>query len=140
MKASSASPTAPTPAPHSASFPNQTTLLIVVSLVAIGFLFYFYRAHAMPSLVLRFAIGLQLGGAFGNLIDRVLNGEVVDFIDVGPWPIFNLADSSNRRRYLHPHGDLPADQGVEGRASGRPDVCGERDTAPTGLDTGLDEG
>ena len=75
-------------------FPNQTTLLIVVSLVAIGFLFYFYRTHAMPSLVLRFAIGLQLGGAFGNLIDRVLNGEVVDFIDVGPWPIFNLADSS----------------------------------------------
>ena len=75
-------------------FPNQTTLLIVVSLVAIGFLFYFYRAHAMPSLLLRFAIGLQLGGAFGNLIDRVLNGKVVDFIDVGPWPIFNLADSS----------------------------------------------
>lgn len=75
-------------------FPNHTTLLIVVSLVAIGFLFYFYRAHAMPSLLLRFAIGLQLGGAFGNLIDRVLNGKVVDFIDVGPWPIFNLADSS----------------------------------------------
>ena len=75
-------------------FPNQTTLLIVVSLVAIGFLFYFYRAHALPSLLLRFAIGLQLGGAFGNLIDRVLNGKVVDFIDVGPWPIFNLADSS----------------------------------------------
>ena len=75
-------------------FPNHTTLLIFVSLVAIGFLVYFYRAHAMPSLLLRFAIGLQLGGAFGNLIDRVLNGEVVDFIDVGPWPIFNLADSS----------------------------------------------
>lgn len=75
-------------------FPNHTTLLIIVSLVAIGFLFYFYRAHAMPSLLLRFAIGLQLGGAFGNLIDRVLNGKVVDFIDVGPWPIFNLADSS----------------------------------------------
>ena len=75
-------------------FPNHTTLLIVVSLVAIGFLFYFYRAHAMPSLLLRFAIGLQLGGAFGNLVDRILNGKVVDFIDVGPWPIFNLADSS----------------------------------------------
>lgn len=75
-------------------FPNHTTLLIFVSLVAIGFLVYFYRAHAMPSLLLRFAIGLQLGGAFGNLIDRVLNGKVVDFIDVGPWPIFNLADSS----------------------------------------------
>ena len=75
-------------------FPNHTTLLIFVSLVAIGFLFYFYRAHALPSLLLRFAIGLQLGGAFGNLVDRILNGKVVDFIDVGPWPIFNLADSS----------------------------------------------
>lgn len=74
--------------------PNQTTLLIVASVIAIGFLFYFYRTHAMPSRLLRFAIGLQLGGAFGNLIDRVMAGEVVDFIDVGPWPIFNLADSS----------------------------------------------
>lgn len=74
--------------------PNQTTLLIVASLVAIGFLVYFYRTHAMPSMILRFAIGLQLGGAFGNLIDRVLAGKVIDFIDVGPWPIFNLADSS----------------------------------------------
>ena len=30
----------------------------------------------------------------GNLIDRLRMGEVVDFIDVGPWPVFNLADSS----------------------------------------------
>ena len=75
-------------------FPNQTPLLIVVSIVAIGFLVYFYRAHAMPSVLLRIAIGLQLGGAFGNLIDRVRAGTVTDFIDVGPWPIFNIADSS----------------------------------------------
>ncbi len=38
--------------------PNQTTLLIVASVVAIGFLVYFYRTHAMPSMLLRFAIGL----------------------------------------------------------------------------------
>lgn len=75
-------------------FPNHTTPLIIVSLVAIGFLVYLYRTHALPSMVLRTAIGLQLGGAFGNLVDRVSNGEVVDFIDVGPWPIFNIADSS----------------------------------------------
>ena len=43
--------------------------------------------------LLRLGIGLQLGGALGNLIDRLRNGFVVDFIDVGPWPIFNLADS-----------------------------------------------
>ena len=75
-------------------FPDQTTFLIVASFFANGFLFYFYRTQAMPSVFLRLAIGLQLGGAFGNLLDRVRSGVVVDFIDVGPWPIFNLADSS----------------------------------------------
>ena len=45
------------------------------------------------------ALGLVLGGALGNLTDRALRGpgfrgHVVDFIDVGPWPVFNLADSA----------------------------------------------
>ncbi|MBM3934138.1 MAG: signal peptidase II [SAR202 cluster bacterium] len=75
-------------------FPNQTVALIFASFIAIGFLIYFYRTHAMPSRLLRLAIGLQLGGAFGNLFDRMMHRAVVDFIDVGPWPIFNLADSS----------------------------------------------
>ena len=75
-------------------FPNQTTSLIVASIIAIGFLIYVYRSNAMPQPLLRFAIGLQLGGAVGNLIDRVRSGEVVDFIRLGWWPIFNVADSS----------------------------------------------
>ena len=75
-------------------FPNQTMLLIVASFFAVGFLIYFYKTHARPRKLLRLAIGLQLGGAIGNLIDRVRDGTVVDFIDVGPWPTFNLADSS----------------------------------------------
>ncbi len=75
-------------------FSAQTPLLIVASLVAIGFLIYFYRTHALPNPLLRFAIGMILGGAVGNLIDRLRVGSVVDFIDVGPWPIFNMADSS----------------------------------------------
>ncbi len=75
-------------------FPDQTIFLIFASFFAIGFLFYFYRTQAIPSVFLRLAIGLQLGGAFGNLLDRVRSGEVVDFIDVSWWPIFNLADSS----------------------------------------------
>ena len=75
-------------------FPNQTVFLIVASFIAIGFLVYFYRAHALPRPMLRLAIGLQLGGALGNLLDRIFYGSVVDFIDVGWWPIFNLADSS----------------------------------------------
>ncbi len=48
----------------------------------------------MPKPILRIAIGLQLGGAFGNLLDRVALGAVTDFIDIGWWPIFNIADSS----------------------------------------------
>ena len=75
-------------------FPDQTLVLVLASFFAIGFLYYFYRSHASPSGLLRFAIGLQLGGALGNFIDRIRAGQVVDFIDVGPWPIFNLADSS----------------------------------------------
>ena len=75
-------------------FQNQTLILIIASVFAIGFLVYFYRAHAMPRRLLRFAIAMQMGGALGNLIDRLSTGAVVDFIDVGRWPIFNLADSS----------------------------------------------
>jgi signal peptidase II len=75
-------------------FPNQTMFLIIFSAGAIGFIYYFYRSHAMPSRLLRLAMGLQLGGALGNLLDRVRSGAVVDFLDVGRWPIFNLADSA----------------------------------------------
>ena len=75
-------------------FPDQTLFLIFASLIAIGFLVYFYRAYALPKPILRFAIGLQLGGAFGNLFDRIAFGAVTDFIHVGWCPIFNIADSS----------------------------------------------
>jgi signal peptidase II len=40
------------------------------------------------------ALGLMLGGTIGNLIDRITIGHVTDFLDVGPWPVFNVADSS----------------------------------------------
>ena len=75
-------------------FQNYTGLLIVASAIAIGFLIFFYKTYSPPSALLRLAIGLQLGGAVGNLVDRIRVGAVVDFIDVGPWPIFNLADSA----------------------------------------------
>ncbi len=74
--------------------PDQTTFLIIASIVAIGFLYFFYRTQVRSDSWLRFAIALQLGGALGNLSDRVFAGAVTDFIDVGPWPIFNIADSS----------------------------------------------
>jgi signal peptidase II len=43
---------------------------------------------------MRVAMGLLLGGAFGNLLDRLRFGEVTDFIDFPRYPEFNVADSS----------------------------------------------
>ncbi len=75
-------------------FPNATVVLTVISILAIGFLVYFYRSQHAPTPVMRIAIGILLGGAVGNLIDRLAMGEVTDFVDVGRWPIFNVADAS----------------------------------------------
>jgi signal peptidase II len=75
-------------------FPDQTLILTAASFVGIGVLLLFYWSHSRPSRLVRLSLGLQLGGAVGNLVDRLRAGEVVDFIDVGPWPVFNLADSS----------------------------------------------
>ena len=75
-------------------FPDQTIFLIVASFVGIAILLLIYRGHHFPRFPLRLSLGLQLGGALGNLIDRVRMGQVTDFFDVGSWPIFNVADSS----------------------------------------------
>ena len=75
-------------------FPSQTTFLILASLVGIAILIIFYRRQPIPSIWLRLSLGLQLGGAAGNLADRITLGSVTDFIDIGGWPVFNLADAS----------------------------------------------
>ena len=75
-------------------FPNQTVFLVLASFVGIGVLLVFYRTHPLNNNLLHASLGLQLGGALGNLVDRVRLGYVVDFIDVGAWPVFNLADSA----------------------------------------------
>ena len=75
-------------------FPNQAAVMTGASLVGIAVLVYFYHAHAGRDWRVRTSMGLLLGGAVGNLIDRFLLGHVTDFLDVGPWPVFNLADSS----------------------------------------------
>ena len=75
-------------------FPDQTMALVLASFVAIGVLFFLYRSHSLSGPLLRLSLGLQLGGALGNLVDRIRLGAVTDFIDVGPWPIFNVADAS----------------------------------------------
>ena len=75
-------------------FPDQTFPLIIGSFFGISLLVYLYHKISSTNPLISMSIGLQLGGAFGNLVDRIRLGYVVDFIDIGPWPIFNIADSS----------------------------------------------
>ncbi len=74
-------------------FSDQGFALTIISLVAVAGMIYFFRGTALKSWPMRLSIGIMLGGAFGNLLDRIRLGFVVDFIDIGSWPIFNLADS-----------------------------------------------
>ncbi|PZC49814.1 MAG: signal peptidase II [Chloroflexi bacterium] len=75
-------------------FPNQTLFLLIASVIGIGVLLLFFRKQAGRDWLIRTSLGLQLGGATGNLVDRITMGKVTDFLDVGPWPVFNLADVS----------------------------------------------
>ncbi|MHB8378216.1 MAG: signal peptidase II [Dehalococcoidia bacterium] len=73
---------------------GQTPFLIVTSLLGLGAILLYYIYPPMDHGVIRLALGMQLGGAVGNLIDRLRMGEVTDFIHVGRWPTFNVADAS----------------------------------------------
>ena len=75
-------------------FQGQNSPLILASLIGVTVLVLIYYSQRRPTLLLRLSLGLQLGGAAGNLLDRVLLGRVTDFLDVGAWPIFNVADAS----------------------------------------------
>ena len=75
-------------------FPDQTLFLILASLAGIGIILIVYRSHPFSSFPLRLSLGMQLGGAAGNLIDRLRTGQVTDFIELGFWPVFNIADAS----------------------------------------------
>lgn len=71
---------------------GQTGFLAVISaLVVIGVLLYYPKIEKGPSQVL---FGLFLGGVIGNGIDRIFRGFVIDFINVGWWPSFNVADAA----------------------------------------------
>lgn len=75
-------------------FQGNNLPLLIVSLVGVAVLAYIYRTQERPGILMRVSIALMLGGALGNLVDRIWQGHVTDFIDIGPWPVFNLADSS----------------------------------------------
>lgn len=77
---------------------SGTIFLSSFSLIMVAVIFYFGRK--VKSLPWAVALGLVLGGIFGNLADRIfrapggLQGEVIDWIQIPHWPVFNIADTA----------------------------------------------
>jgi signal peptidase II len=73
---------------------DQTAFFVLVGFVVIAVIVASYRQIKEPNWLLNLALGLQMGGAIGNLADRIRYGYVVDFFDLTVWPVFNVADSA----------------------------------------------
>lgn len=72
---------------------QQRFILIFISVIVIGFIFYYLDKINEKESLLQLLVGFILGGTVGNLIDRLIYGYVVDFLDFRIWPVFNVADS-----------------------------------------------
>ena len=72
---------------------NETLLFVLIALVISGVLVAYVRFLPAHRPWLRLSLSLQLGGALGNLLDRLRQGYVVDFIALKAWPVFNIADA-----------------------------------------------
>ena len=75
-------------------FQNGNLIFTVLAFIVIGAIIYYYPHVESGDWLLRLAMGMQLGGATGNLVDRLGMGKVTDFISVGTFPVFNIADAS----------------------------------------------
>ena len=80
-------------------FQDHSFVLTIVAIVGIALLltyalFVYRRYPSLDNRLSRLALGLILGGTMGNLIDRLCFGGVTDFISIGIWPAFNIADSA----------------------------------------------
>ena len=73
--------------------PLPTNLIIFQVVIVLGLLVIFWRHYFLKqNFIALFAISLLMVGAFSNLLDRLLFGYVIDYINVFIWPVFNLAD------------------------------------------------
>jgi len=80
-------------------FPDQSFALMIIAGVGIALvlffvLFLYRRVPLLDNRLGKPALGLILGGNAGNLIDRLRLGYVTDYIDIGIWPVFNVADAA----------------------------------------------
>jgi len=75
-------------------FQEGSMIFTVLAFIVSAAIIYYYPQVSTKDWPLRLAMSMQLGGAIGNLIDRLTIGHVTDFISVGTFPVFNIADSS----------------------------------------------
>ncbi|MDP2859672.1 MAG: signal peptidase II [Bacillota bacterium] len=75
-------------------FANQRLLFLAIAVGVIIAVIYYSRLLEPRQVLLQVALGLQMAGAAGNLVDRATTGLVVDFLDLRIWPVFNVADAS----------------------------------------------
>jgi signal peptidase II len=75
-------------------FQNGNMVFTTLAILVIGAILYYYPQVEAIDWTLKIAMCLQLAGASGNLIDRLMRGKVTDFISVGTFPVLNLADAS----------------------------------------------
>lgn len=74
-------------------FPQGGSIFLIIAVIVSVVIVYYYHQLSDSAWLVRLALGLQLGGALGNVVDRVRLGYVVDFFNVEYWPVFNVADS-----------------------------------------------
>jgi signal peptidase II len=76
-------------------FQGKSLVFTILAFVVTGLIIYYYPQVEDGDWWLKLAMGMQMGGALGNVVDRLMfNGNVTDFISVGTFPVFNVADSS----------------------------------------------
>jgi signal peptidase II len=74
--------------------PQFGSLFTFAPFLILAIVIVFYRQQRQPGWLLSLGTGLIIGGAFGNLADRLRLGFVVDFVQVSRWPVFNVADAA----------------------------------------------
>lgn len=75
-------------------FQNGNLVFTILAFIVIAAILYYYPSVEANDWTLKLAMGLQLGGAVGNLIDRLIMQKVTDFISIWTFPVFNIADAS----------------------------------------------
>lgn len=73
-------------------FPRKGHVFLIVTLIAVATIVYLLFFSSVRHNLANLGLALLLGGSLGNLVDRLVSGGVIDFIQVGNTPIFNLAD------------------------------------------------